>query len=46
MPETAENLAAEFEILRNDQDEFALRSQQKNRKGHGKWASCRGNCAG
>ena len=32
MPETAENLAAEFEILRKDQDEFALRSQQKTAK--------------
>ena len=35
MPETAENLAAEFEILRNDQDEFALRSQQKTAKAMG-----------
>ena len=32
MPETAENLAAEFNISRNDQDEFALRSQQKTAK--------------
>ena len=32
MPETAENLAAEFGILRKDQDEFALRSQQKTAK--------------
>ena len=32
MPETAENLAAEFNISRNDQDEFALRSQQKAAK--------------
>ena len=29
MPETAENLAEEFKISREDQDEFAWRSQQK-----------------
>ena len=29
MPETAENLAKEFNISREDQDMFALRSQQK-----------------
>ncbi|HXE63353.1 MAG TPA: 3-oxoadipyl-CoA thiolase [Bryobacteraceae bacterium] len=29
MPETAENVAAEFGIARTDQDSFALRSQQK-----------------
>jgi len=29
MPETAENVAAEFGIARSDQDSFALRSQQK-----------------
>lgn len=29
MPETAENVAAEFGISRTDQDEFALRSQQR-----------------
>ena len=32
MPETAENLAAEFRISRKDQDKFALRSQQKSAK--------------
>ena len=32
MPETAENLAAEFRISRKDQDEFAMRSQQKTAK--------------
>jgi len=32
MPETAENLAAEFMISRKDQDEFAFRSQQKTAK--------------
>ena len=29
MPETAENLAADYGILRSDQDAFALRSQQR-----------------
>jgi 3-oxoadipyl-CoA thiolase len=29
MPETAENVAAEFKVSREDQDAFALRSQQK-----------------
>lgn len=29
MPETAENVAAEFNIARTDQDAFALRSQQR-----------------
>jgi acetyl-CoA acyltransferase len=29
MPETAENVAAEFRVARADQDAFALRSQQK-----------------
>jgi acetyl-CoA acyltransferase len=29
MPETAENVAAEFGVARNDQDAFALRSQQR-----------------
>lgn len=29
MPETAENVAAEFEVSREDQDLFALRSQEK-----------------
>jgi acetyl-CoA acyltransferase len=29
MPETAENVAAQFEIARADQDAFALRSQQR-----------------
>ena len=31
MPETAENLAEQFSISRQDQDKFALRSQQKAR---------------
>ena len=29
MPETGENVAAEFEVSRADQDAFALRSQQR-----------------
>jgi acetyl-CoA acyltransferase len=29
MPETAENVAAEFKVSRSDQDAFALRSQQR-----------------
>jgi acetyl-CoA acyltransferase len=32
MPETAENVAEDFEISREDQDHFALRSQQKAKK--------------
>jgi acetyl-CoA acyltransferase len=32
MPETAENVAAEFEIARSDQDAYALRSQQRYAK--------------
>jgi 3-oxoadipyl-CoA thiolase len=31
MPETAENIAREFDISREDQDAFALRSQQRTR---------------
>ncbi|MCG6874168.1 MAG: 3-oxoadipyl-CoA thiolase [Betaproteobacteria bacterium] len=34
MPETAENVAAEFKVARADQDQFALRSQQR-------WAAAR-----
>ena len=32
MPETAENVAAEFQVSRADQDAFALRSQQRTAK--------------
>ena len=32
MPETAENVAADYEISREDQDQFALRSQQRAAK--------------
>jgi len=31
MPETAENVAEEFAVSRNDQDHFALRSQQRTK---------------
>ncbi|MBE7419384.1 MAG: 3-oxoadipyl-CoA thiolase [Ideonella sp.] len=34
MPETAENVAAEFKISRADQDAFALRSQQRWQAAH------------
>ena len=34
MPETAENVAAEFGVARADQDAFALRSQQRYAKAH------------
>ncbi|MFC5475836.1 3-oxoadipyl-CoA thiolase [Paraherbaspirillum soli] len=34
MPETAENVAQDFNISRADQDAFALRSQQRWRKAH------------
>jgi 3-oxoadipyl-CoA thiolase len=37
MPETAENVAEEFHISREDQDAFALRSQQRWARAH---ASC------
>jgi len=35
MPETAENVAAEFKIARSDQDAYALRSQQRYAKARG-----------
>lgn len=34
MPETAENVAAEFNVSRADQDAFALRSQQRYARAH------------
>ncbi|MBC8118893.1 MAG: 3-oxoadipyl-CoA thiolase, partial [Burkholderiaceae bacterium] len=34
MPETAENVAAEFGVARSDQDAFALRSQQRYSTAH------------
>jgi acetyl-CoA acyltransferase len=34
MPETAENVAAEFGVARADQDAFALRSQQRYARAH------------
>lgn len=35
MPETAENVAAEYRISREDQDAFALRSQQRTQQAKG-----------
>ena len=35
MPETAENVAAEFNVSREDQDAFALRSQQRAARAQG-----------
>jgi 3-oxoadipyl-CoA thiolase len=35
MPETAENVAAEFKVSREDQDAFALRSQQRAARAQG-----------
>ena len=32
MPETAENVAEDYQVARNDQDAFALRSQQRAAK--------------
>ena len=32
MPETAENVAQDYQIARADQDAFALRSQQRTKK--------------
>jgi 3-oxoadipyl-CoA thiolase len=36
MPETAENVAKDFDISRPDQDSFALRSQQRTLAAHGR----------
>ena len=38
MPETAENVAAEFEVSREAQDEFALRSQERAAKARARLA--------
>jgi len=38
MPETAENVAAEFGVAREAQDEFALRSQERAAKSRGRLA--------
>mgnify|MGYP002724378253 CR=1 FL=1 len=40
MPETAENVAEQFHISREDQDAFALRSQQKAAAAQKRAASC------
>ncbi len=44
MPETAENVAEEFEIARADQDAFALRSQQRALAAQASGASPRRSC--
>ena len=46
MPETAENVAAEFGVARADQDAFALRSQQRAAAAHRRRAARRGDRAG
>ena len=46
MPETAENVAAEFGIARADQDAFALRSQQRYARAHAAKFLRRGDHAG
>jgi len=45
MPETAENVAEQFNISREDQDKFAFWSQSKA-KGSRRWPFSRRNCAG
>ena len=46
MPETAENVAEEFQVARGDQDAFALRSQQRAAKAAAVGLFCRGDRAG
>ena len=46
MPETAENVAAEFQISRADQDAFALRSQQRAARRPGERPLRRGDRSG
>ena len=46
MPETAENVAEDYQISREDQDAFALRSQAKAGKAHGLRPSGEGNHPG
>ncbi|MBO9446727.1 3-oxoadipyl-CoA thiolase [Ruegeria sp. R14_0] len=45
MPETAENLAADFNISREDQDQFALRSQQRAAKAQSEGVFAQEICA-
>ena len=45
MPETAENVAEDFNISREDQDVFAARSQAQSPKRNGKWPFGDGNYA-
>ena len=44
MPETAENVAVDYNISRADQDLFALRSQQKAARAQGRHACRRNRC--
>ena len=46
MPETAENVAEEWRISREDQDAFAFRSQRRTRGSGEDGIVCRRNCAG
>ena len=46
MPETAENVAAEYEVARTDQDAFALRSQQRYAAANAKGSLRRRNRTG
>ena len=41
MPSTAENVAEEFQVSREDQDTFALRSQAEDRRRAGQWPARR-----
>ena len=43
MPETAENVAVDYNISRADQDLFALRSQQKAARAQQDGIACRRN---
>ena len=46
MPETAENVAADFKVARADQDAFALRSQQRAAAADRRGTARRGDRAG
>ncbi len=46
MPETGENVAEDFNVSRQDQDAFALRSQEKGGSRASQWTPCKGNRCG
>ena len=46
MPETAENVAEDYQVARKDQDAFALRSQQRAAKAQARGLFRRGDRAG